>query len=349
MGNGIGDDIVAAYNWINQPLFTLDLPIHLPHPIKKAENALDSAIDSTVRDILQATGLLSILQEVTGKPEPLAQAADVWLEQAHQTKAVADELRQAARPLPQSWQGAASAAFGDHMGQLVNALDAMAGDMGTAASILNQAAQECQVAEDLVNEIIREAIEFALATLAATAVADIFTFGLATIAGGIAEGAEMTAFVARAAQVSTKLAEVLEKLVETLKELKALKEAEGLRTAFKSFRQAKGIFQAFKALKDGDGALLATNRALHFATAAVKSGVAAPALGLVGLAPDPIGAAKDVLTETDGLGATATTIDAVTGTGKPADPYHLPQGQLAAELDNLTTLQPTEHKPLNID
>ena len=77
MGNGIGDDIVAAYNWINQPLFTIDLPINLPHPIKKAENALDSAIDSTVQDILQATGLLSILQEVTGKPQPLAQAADI--------------------------------------------------------------------------------------------------------------------------------------------------------------------------------------------------------------------------------------------------------------------------------
>src|SRR5579884_3227703 len=171
MGDGIGEDIVAAYNWINQPLFTIDLPIHLPHPIKKAENALDGAIDSTVRDVLLATGLLSILQEVTGKPEPLAQAADVWLSQAHQAKAMADELRQAARPLPQSWQGAASAAFGDHMGQLVNAL-------------------------------------------AATAVADIFTFGLATIAGGIAESAEMTAFVARAAQVSTKLAEVLDRLLE---------------------------------------------------------------------------------------------------------------------------------------
>jgi len=348
MGDGIGEDIVAAYNWINQPLFTIDLPIHLPHPIKKAENALDGAIDSTVRDVLLATGLLSILQEVTGKPEPLAQAADVWLSQAHQAKAMADELRQAARPLPQSWQGAASAAFGDHMGQLVNALDAMAGDMGTAASILSQAAQECQVAEDLVNEIIREAIEFALATLAATAVADIFTFGLATIAGGIAESAEMTAFVARAAQVSTKLAEVLDRLLEELSRIRALKEAKSTWAAFKEFRQAKGIFQAAKALKNGDGTLLATNRALHLATGAVKSAVA-PALGLVGLKPDPIGGAKDVLTSDDGLSATATTIDALTGTGQPTDPYHLPDGQLAAELDNLTALKPAEHKPLHLD
>jgi WXG100 family type VII secretion target len=349
VGSGIGHDIVAAYNWISQPLFTIDLPIHLPHPIKKAENALDGAIDSTVRDILQATGLLSILQEVTGKPEPLAQAADVWLEQAHHTKAVADELRQAARPLPQSWQGAASAAFGNHMGQLVNALDAMAGDMGTAASILNQAAQECQVAEDLVNEIIREAIEFALATLAATAVADIFTFGLATIAGGIAEGAEMTAFVARAAQVSTKLAEVLDRLLEELSRIRALKDAKSTWSAFKEFQRAKSIFQAFKAVKRGDGTLLATNRALHLATGVVKSAVVAPALGVAGLEPDPISGAKDVLTGSDGLGATATTIDAVTGTGKPAEPYHLPERHLAAELDNLTAVQPTGHTALNLD
>lgn len=348
MGNGIGDEAVAAYNWINQPLFTVNLPFHLPHPVKAAENALDSAIDSTVRGILEATGLISILQKVTGKPEPLAQAADVWLEQAHKTKAVADELRSSARPLSQQWQGDASAAFGTHLGQFVNALDSMAGDMGTAAQILNQAAQECQVAEDLVNEIIREAIEFAVATLAATAVADLFTFGLATIAGGIAEGAEMTAFVARAAQVSTKLAEVLEKLLGTLKDLKALKEAEGTWKAFKAFRQAKGIFQAAKALKEGDGALLATNRVLHYASGAVKSGVVSPALGLLGLEPDPGGAVKDILTSSDGLGADATTINALTGTGQPADPYHLPS-QLAGELDNLTTLHPNERKPLNLD
>lgn len=349
MGDGIGDEIVAAYNWINQPLFTIDLPISLPHPDKKAESALNSAIDSTVQDILQATGLLSILQVVTGTPQPLAQAADVWLAQAHQTKAVADELRQAARPLPQSWQGAASAAFGNHLGQFVTALDSMAGDMGTAATILNHAAQECQVAEDLVNEIIREAIEFAVATLAATAVADIFTFGLATIAGGIAEGAEMTAFVARAAQVSTKLAEVLERLLASFKDLKEVKESEGAWAAFKEFRRAKGIFQAWKALKGGDSILLATNRALHLTTGAVKSGVVTPVLGAVGLEPDPVGAAKSILTGSDGLDAAATTIDALTHTGQPGDPYHLPAGQLAAELDNLTALQTAEHKPLTLE
>jgi hypothetical protein len=132
----------------------------------------------------------------------------------------------------------------------------MAGDMGTAAQILNQAAQECQVAEDLVNEIIREAIEFAVATLAATAVADIFTFGLATIAGGIAEGAEMTVFVARAAQVSTKLAEVLEKLLGTLKDLKALKEARGHLEGVQSVQAGQGD------LSGGEGAQGGRRRAV---------------------------------------------------------------------------------------
>jgi WXG100 family type VII secretion target len=348
VGNGIGDEAVAAYQWISQPLFTVDLPVSLPHPVKKAENALDGAVDSTVRGILEATGLIKILQEVTGKPEPLAQAADVWLDQARETKAVADELRRSAQPLPQQWQGDASEAFGRHLGRFVDGLDSMAGDMGTAAQILNQAAQECQVAEDLVNEIIREAIEMAVATLAATAVADLFTFGLATIAGGIAEGAEMAAFVARAAQVSTKLAEVLQKLLDTLKDLKALKEAEGTFKAFKAFRQAKGIFQAAKALKEGDSTLLATNRALHLASGAVKSGVVAPALGLTGLDPDPVGGAEDILTSDEGLGAAATTIDALTGTGKPADPYHL-SPQLGEDLAHLTTLNTSEHKPLSLD
>jgi hypothetical protein len=225
----------------------------------------------------------------------------------------------------------------------------MAGDMGTAAKILNQAAQECQVAEDLINEIIREAIEFTVATLAATAIADIFTFGLATIVGGIAEGAEMTAFVARAAQVSTKLAEVLERLLEMLKELRTLKEAKGTWKAFSLYRKDKGIFKAVKALKKGDTAGSGANLALHFANGAVKGGLVAPALGLAGLKADPVGGAKDIITGNDGLGATATTIDDLTGTGKPGDPYHLPAQQLASDLDNLTTLQPSEHKPLSLE
>jgi hypothetical protein len=67
----------------------------------------------------------------------------------------------------------------------------------------------------------------------------------------------------------------------------------------------------------------------------------------VGLTPDLVGGAKDILTSGDGLGAGATTIDALTGTGQPADPYHLPS-QLADGLDSLTTLHPSEHKPLNL-
>ncbi|MBS2964230.1 hypothetical protein KGA66_14315 [Actinocrinis puniceicyclus] len=341
--------MVAAYDWIHRPLFTINLPIHLPHPVKKAESALNGAIDSAVRGVLEVTGLLSILQEVTGKPESLAQAADVWLEQAHQTKALADEIRQSARPVPEAWQGAASAAFGQHLGRLVSALDAMAGDMGTTAAILNQAAQECQVAEDLIDEIIREAIEFAAATFAAGMVADIVTFGLATIAAGIAEGAEMAAFVARAAEVSTKLAEVLEQLLTELSKLKSLDENASAWKAFREFRSAKSDFRALNLMKRQEYGELASNRVLHYVSKTVESALVEPAMKAAGLEPDPTGGARDILTGSDGLGAIATTIDDATGTGRSAGPYRLPASQLATELDSLTALQPTEHKPVRLE
>jgi hypothetical protein len=233
--------------------------------------------------------------------------------------------------------------------------------MGEAAQILNDAGQECQLAQDLVVMIIREAAEWAAATLAATALADIFTLGLASIAGGIAESAEMAAFVARAAEVSEKLGAALESLVTKINDLKkaadGIKSANGTWKTIRAFRKAQGeihdiaaagkLWQARRAWQERDLGYLGVH-AFRVGYSAVKAG-AGTGLGLVtglpgnlgkpGLAEDVGSGAWNEFAQDQNLPLDAKIINGATGTA-PATPapYHLPAGQLHSQLGTIVHL-----------
>jgi hypothetical protein len=275
----------AAYRWTDGASVGATLPVSLPHPVPQVGNALDRVIDGTVHAVLSATGLLSILDDVTGAPESLSEAADLWLAQAHAVAAVAEALRQGGASLPGSWQGEASSAFGRYMGEVVDGLDTMAGDMGFTAQTLHEAAEETQNAQDLVNEIIREAIEYTMADAVATGVADLFTFGLATFVGGFAESVEMTAFVARASQVSARLGEGLERLMEMLANLREVKETQGTFTALRAFRAMGKTGKAIRALRDGDFATAGAIGAVHVTGSLIKGQVVGRAMDVGGVGP----------------------------------------------------------------
>jgi uncharacterized protein YukE len=322
---GIGNDLVAAYQWTQQPLIDIDLGISIPHPLKRAHDDLTAGLDSIVVDVLRGTGLFDLLERVTGKNDQLTAAATVWLAQAKETKDITDQLRSGAKTLEGAWKGQASAVFGTYMGNIVGGLDSMAQDMATAAKVLADAASECQMAEDMVIEIIREAIEWMLATLAATAVADLLTFGLASIAGGLAEAGEMAGFIARAEQVSEKLANVLRKLETMLQDINKARKTKGVWQAYRAFSTAKRsgsmLWNAKNIAKLDNTALAGV--VLHTATGVVKANIAEPVVnGLTGAGVDPAGAAKDGLTSDTGLATVARDINALTGTGgNYDDPY----------------------------
>ena len=205
---------MSTYQWAAPPTVP-DTLTQVHHPA-----VFDEAFADGVAWVLRKVGLLDLLEKVTGNGAALHAAAKIWLEQAHVVRGVAGGIRRGASSLPEAWRGDASAAFGTCLGQVVADLDRLTADLADTARILNQAGDEAGIAEDLVVGIVTEAAEWAVAELAATVVADIFTLGLASLVGGLAESATMAVFVERAAKVSAHLGVVLNGLARELDDLK---------------------------------------------------------------------------------------------------------------------------------
>ncbi|GAB2726272.1 WXG100 family type VII secretion target [Kitasatospora kifunensis] len=309
-----------AYGWASaQPPAPLKpLPqIHGDNP-----GVIGSFLDDVVKDVLEATGLLDQLDKVTGQPQALLTAAQTWQDQAMALRGVAEALRQGAQPVSQQWHGSASNAFGSHMGQLVAAIDATADDAANTAQIIGSAAAECQLAEDTVIGIIREAIEWIGMTVAAGALADILTLGLASIVDGLVADAEITAFVERVAKVSETLAAKLTKLQEAMKELreaeklgKGIKAANDARKVISDIRKGGRSLTDFQSIKDS---YKGSNLAGQILSKPIKSGLAAPILGgLTGVHPDLKGEAEKL----------AGQLDAPPPADPPA-PYHVPASRI---------------------
>ncbi|MFJ9521580.1 WXG100 family type VII secretion target [Kitasatospora sp. NPDC101801] len=263
-------DLGAGFKWTRD--FVSEPLLPLPSFSNPVADGLDAGLDDAVRGALEFTGLMGMLEEVTGELETLTRAADEWQAQALAMQQVAAELRAGGATLAGQWEGEAATAFGNHMGKVVEAIDATAADMNQVAQIISQAAAACQLAENLVIELIREAIEVLIATLAAMILVDIVTLGLAAVTNALVVEAEVTIFIARVARVSQKLADTLTELMKAVRTIQS---------AGKSFRTIKEGLNAAKAVrKVGSlGERLATGRNLLAAPSAVTAGEFAAAQG----------------------------------------------------------------------
>ncbi|MFJ1705037.1 WXG100 family type VII secretion target [Kitasatospora sp. NPDC088346] len=317
-------DVAGAYKWTRDFLKEPLLPI--PEIHNPAQGAIDSGIDDAVRWALEKTPLMGWLEKVTGDPSALTAAAQVWQAQAQATREVAAELRRGADGLATEWHGEASAAFGNHMGQVVEAIDATAEDMAQTAQLLSQAAAECKLAQDLVVEIIREAIEWLAVTIAAGIVADVLTLGLATIVDAVVVEAEMLVFIAKVEKVSVSLARKLRTLRRLIKQMR---EAEKAGQAIKRANAARKMVGRMR--KGGKSAFspsswanpyksperFLTSTALKGFQGAVATPLFQGATGLTGTPGAPVG---------DAL-SSDTFVDSVTREfdgEKPAPAYHVP-------------------------
>ncbi|MFF4805680.1 WXG100 family type VII secretion target [Streptomyces sp. NPDC001351] len=242
MSGGSFQQVGDAYKWtrdfVNEPL------IPLPEINNPVADGLDSGLDSAVKWALDSSGLMGMLEEVTGNLAGLTAAAHEWQTQAKAMREVSNALREGGGTLAGQWEGAASNAFGRHMGQVVEAIDGTAKDMDEIAQIISQAAAACQLAENMIIEIIREAIEALLASLAAMVAVDILTLGLATVADALVEGAEITLFIERVGKVSATLES---KLNELMKAVRKIKQAEKSYSEIK--KSLKGGLEAAKAVR----------------------------------------------------------------------------------------------------
>ncbi|MGE7434932.1 WXG100 family type VII secretion target [Kitasatospora sp. NPDC001175] len=246
-----------AYGWTratcqSMPALT---PAQMPD-----RSGLSGWLDHNVKAALDHCGIMHGLEKVTGNLQALNEAAEEWHAQAVAVQNVADQLRAECSSLPQQWQGAASDAFGRHMGEVVESLDGTAAGLYQTAQIINQAAQMCALAESMVIQIISEAIEALIASLAMEVVVSVLTLGIGAIASAMIDAAEISVFIARVAKVSTELAKNLEELVKALKEMrsamKAVKSLKDAREAYKSIQNVRKVVKGIREMEDGGDNLL---------------------------------------------------------------------------------------------
>lgn len=242
-----------AYAWARSLSPAQSAPLAAAsHP---SRGGLGGMLDEAVEYALEKSGLMDVLEKVTGDLAQLNAAAEEWQAQAKAVTRISEELRRSAVPLSQQWEGQASDAFGGHMGKVVEALDSTAAGMLKTAQIINSAAQECAMAEGMIVEIISEAIEALIVSLAAEAVIAVLTAGIGLIADALITEAEITVFVARVARVSEELATKLEELLKALKELgsavKAVKNIESAKTALTSLKNVKTAAEGIRTFEEG--------------------------------------------------------------------------------------------------
>ncbi|RAJ34074.1 hypothetical protein K353_05484 [Kitasatospora sp. SolWspMP-SS2h] len=320
-------DAVDAYRWTRDRVAGQLPP--LPSFENPVSEGLDAGLDSIVKAALDATGLMDVLEKVTGDLQALTAASHEWQAQAKAMQEVAEELRAAGTRVEGGWEGAASTAFGGHMATVVEAVDATAADMAQVAQIISQAAAECQLAENLIIEIIREAIETLIITLAASVVVDILTLGLATAAEALIVEGEIAIYIARVGQVSLKLEKALKELHEAVKAMKAartLGKFNKARKAAKAVRKLGGRGNRWKSGLDlvrnpsmANLGEFATAQALGKGFGAVKGGVKG-GLGAITGAGDFPGVLTDNLLGDQGLDTVAGALD-----GPPdGEPYRVP-------------------------
>ncbi|MGW1255441.1 WXG100 family type VII secretion target [Streptomyces sp. NPDC002513] len=336
MSGGTFQQIGDAYKWtrdfVDEPL------IPLPQIENPVADGLDAGLDSIVKAALDSTGLMDMLEEVTGNLAGLTAAAHEWQAQAKAMREVGNALREGGGTLAGQWEGDASDAFGRHMGQVVEAIDGTAKDMDEIAQIISQAAAACQLAENMIIEIIREAIEALIVSLAAMVAVDILTLGLATAADALVADAEITAFIARVEKVSARLAETLDKLMKAVREIKEAGRSfdrikEGLKAA-KAVRKIGGMGNRTTSIKDlvsspsmenlGEFAAAGGTKAVYGAA----KGVIAGGIGVTVGADGPMSAVTDGLSKDPAVDAVAGQLDG----RKDEAPYRVPKTRIEEDF-----------------
>ncbi|WP_030370365.1 WXG100 family type VII secretion target [Streptomyces rimosus] len=261
--SGVATGAVSAYNKVNDWM-----------------SGFDSAVDTIMRPLVEP--LAEHLEAVTGDDEGLQEAAKLWREQAGDLRDLIADQRRDRADLAHEWTGDAADAFQGHLAEMEAALEQEAADMDAVADVLEQAGSRAKLAEQVVETLIRELIEWAIIELAVALATSIITVGASAAA------AAATA-VAQAGIVSTRIARVLEELATELRAfvniIKLLKKAKKMSKVKKlkpwTWKHIKDPVEAEKFLKG-----IAAKKALKAIKVPMKGAVGL-GMGGLGFSGDP--------------------------------------------------------------
>jgi uncharacterized protein YukE len=162
------------------------------------------------------------LEQVTGDADALQAKAADWGALARRLRATVPGVEDLARAARGSWSGQAADAFGATMGEFTETVAGAAAACDGVTLLLRMSADLMAGARALIVDLIRQVVEYMIATEAAAAASAVLTMGaseaaaLSAIIGRVADGVE------RAIDVVDRAAALLERIAGALREIGAV-------------------------------------------------------------------------------------------------------------------------------
>lgn len=156
------------------------------------------------------------LDAVTGDPDELAAKARAWREAATQMDQLAKDELAARADLLAHWEGEAAESFNAEMAQVNQSLLEIGDHFEVTAQLLEHSAEAAREAQELVEQIVRELIAWAIVTVIVALASTWITAGASAAAGAAAVGVEAAAAGTRAAAVALRLANLLREVAAFL-------------------------------------------------------------------------------------------------------------------------------------
>lgn len=194
------------------------------------------------------TPLRELLEYVSGDPDDLIRAAQVWADAAEQVRQYSSEHKSDGEKLLQTWKDDAAEAFKGMQDQLEKAGQSLAQGMDNVKELLVTAANGAVEAFNLILDLIIDVVLFILTDFIISAALSVISFG-ASIAAWIAKslaglaraGAKIASILQKVANFLMKIAKFLQQIAKLAKEYKAMLKA--MKTAKKatSIKTMEGI------------------------------------------------------------------------------------------------------------
>ncbi|WP_329106439.1 WXG100 family type VII secretion target [Micromonospora sp. NBC_01699] len=159
------------------------------------------------------------IDQVTGDPDALNAQAKAWQDAAARLERYAVDELGARTDLLSYWEGAAAESFNEEMSQLNRSLTEIGDHFAATAELLQGSAEGARQAQELVEQIVRELIAWAIITIIVALASAWITAGASAVVGGAAVGVESALAGTRAAAVAARLARMLEKVALFLKRM----------------------------------------------------------------------------------------------------------------------------------
>lgn len=159
------------------------------------------------------------LDSVTGDPDALTAQAKAWRDAAARLDQFATDELGARTDLLSYWEGEAAESFSAEMAQVNQSLTEIGNHFEGTAELLEGSAEGARQAQDLVEQIVKELIAWAIITIVVALASAWITAGASVVVGAAATGVEAALAGTRAAAVAVKLANLLRKVATFLKKM----------------------------------------------------------------------------------------------------------------------------------